>query len=92
MQKVIAIVSPLTFASYIIHVNPLIWEYFMAGRFANYAMYTAIKMFFAVVVTVIIMFVICCCVEWIRQKLFEVLKVHMLCERIEKFLQRVQVY
>ncbi len=73
-EKNIKNISKLAFGVYLIHVHPLVWQHIMQGRFANLAFMPVWKMVVGVIACALAIFIGCLCVEWVRSKVFELLK------------------
>lgn len=90
MNKGIAVISPLVFSVYIIHVHPLVWEYVMKGRFAVYVDYGIVKMVSAILLTVGAIFCSSVIVDAVRRQIFKWLRLDWLCRmmdfKIEKYI------
>ena len=83
INKIILFFGPLTFGVYLIHDNNFVrgwlWENINTTGFMYSSMFV-VKM----IAIVIIIFIVCSFIEYIRQKLFRILKVDKLANKIEK--------
>lgn len=82
VKKLIKIASPLAFSVYIIHTNPLIWDYWLSGRYAFAADKTPIVLIGVVLGNAALIYVACSMADMIRLFLFQKLK---LTEKGKKF-------
>jgi hypothetical protein len=92
LNNLVFFVAPLTFAVYLIHeqdlLRPVLWEFLNPGKTANEPYMIGYVLLCAVGI-----FVICCIIEFIRQFLFDKLKINYLinttCDRIQnKFVNK----
>lgn len=82
--KPIAFFAPLTFGVYIIHSHPMIWEKLITNRFSVLTELHPVVFVVAVFVVAIAIFSVCATIEFVRIKIFRVLRVAELCKFIEK--------
>lgn len=75
LQKVIGFVAPLAFGVYLLHESPLIRDNFVSGKFAYYLNFNPVVALLAVIGTIMAVFVIGLAVEYLRQKIFALIKV-----------------
>lgn len=87
IRSAITFISSATFAVYIIHVQPIFWEYYMLWRFWKIGYYCdTAHMVLYVVIAVIALFIVCILLERVRMLLFKVLFIDKLCELIGKVI------
>lgn len=85
IRSAITFISSATFAVYIIHVQPIFWEYYMLWRFWKIGYYCDTPhMVLYVVIAVISLFVVCILLERVRMLLFKVLFIDKLCDLVGK--------
>ncbi len=89
MIRIIGFISPLTFAVYLIHESPFvqsfIWEHINVNKLClDNGMF-----FLFAIVTIILLFLLCCCFEFIRSRLFKVLRINKGIIRISDFAERI---
>ncbi len=75
VKKLIVIASPLAFSVYIIHVQPLIWQYVMKGAFSEYCYYSPPLAMLAVILTAFGICLLCGGIDFFRFQLFRLLHV-----------------
>ena len=78
--------APAVFGVYLIHDHPLFREHIMSGSFAHFALMGTGKMIWNIVITVLTIFVTCLAVDWIRCRLFDLLRIRKGAEKLEKKL------
>jgi hypothetical protein len=86
-KKIISFFAPVSFGVYLIHVEPLVWNNIMKGRFADYLELNPIFMAFAVLGTALAIWFICSMIDRIRLEIFKILKVRQLSNNIEIVLK-----
>lgn len=84
LGKVISFVSATTFGIYLIHLNSVVLNNIIAGRFGSLTLKKPIFMAVGIVIAGVEIFVICGAVEKVRQLLFKVLFVDKLVSLIDK--------
>ncbi|MBE6782107.1 MAG: acyltransferase [Ruminococcaceae bacterium] len=90
LSKVIATVAPLTFGVYLIHDNPNIRKHLIQGVFERVAAYNPLITIAIVLSTVICIFVICVLIDFLRDRLFKLLKVKERLLKLEsKFIGKI---
>lgn len=81
--KCIHYISPLVFAVYIIHVHPLVfWNTQVVDRFAFLAEFNPLLTTGAVLAIGLIIYIICIALDMIRMKLFSLLRVKQICNKL----------
>ena len=90
-RSVIKFVAPLSFSVYIIHSQPLIWEYLIKNRFSEYIKLAAWKIPLTVIATAIIIFIVCILADYIREVIFRIFKIRQKLEKLEtQLLKRLR--
>lgn len=74
-SKLIATLAPLSFGVYLIHSQKLIWNNWFLKRFTVIGEYTPILIPVAVILSAVFVFASGMFIEWLRQRLFELLRV-----------------
>lgn len=91
VKAAIAVIAPLTFSVYVIHTLPVVKEYFLVGKYTVYAAYSPVVMVLAVLGTAAVIFLACAALDFVRARLFDVLKVKARLLRLEeKWLPRTE--
>ncbi len=88
LNKVLAVFSPAVFGVYLIHKHEYVDEFIIKDRFAEYAESATIPMIGLVLFTAIVIFTICILIDWIRYKVFKLLKLKQWLEKMEQMLGR----
>ncbi len=83
-SKIIAFFAPLSFSVYLIHVHRCFWKYILAQRFVAFATYSPLKMVAAILLTAIIIYLFCVVIDFIRERLFTLLKIKKGLNYLEK--------
>ncbi len=86
IKRITAIIAPLTFSVYIIHVLPLIQINFIKDKFIHYNTFSAPVMILAVLGTAAVIFIACAALDFIRARVFNLLKVK---ERLNALENRI---
>lgn len=86
-QRLIAFLSPLTFGVYVIHVHHVIWIP-LQGLFRPLLKLPAILLPFGVILAGLALFSACILLDWLRARLFRLLRVRQLADRLEQALRR----
>lgn len=73
-EKPIAVLSPMAFSVYLIHVHPLMWQHVMWGRFAAFGSYGTVKLAFFVLAAAMGIYLGCSAIDCLRSRLFRWLK------------------
>lgn len=84
--RLIALVSPLTFGVYLIHDNPLVREHLIHMRMVPISGYTPVLMLACLLGCLVGLYALCLMMEWLRARLFALLRVPGLCQRGERLL------
>lgn len=88
IQKIVALLSPLSFSVYLIHVNRFSWKYILKGKFAEFAEYSPVKFIFDVFAAAFFIYVICSLIDVVRFMLFKHVKIGARCNRAFEKLQK----
>lgn len=84
ISKIINFITPLIFAVYIIHVHPCIfWNKAVVNAFAPLADQCPLLTLLFVIGIAIIVFIVCVTLDFMRATLFRILKVHMICHKLD---------
>lgn len=86
--KLTAALSPLAFGVYLIHDNPLVREHLVISSITPLAGLSPLRLMAALAACWAGMYAVCLAVEWLRAKLFGLIRVPALCERAENQLFR----
>ena len=86
--KIISFFSTCTFAVYIIHLQPNIWE-FLNNRFVSYADFNVAVLVLAVIGTALGIWLTASLVDKVRQLLFKLIRIDTLANKIASLVQRV---
>lgn len=84
LKRFTAFVSPFAFSVYLIHKAPFVWSKIMKNRFVSYADFNPFLMVLAILGTAIGIFALCSIIDFVRIKLFNLLKVKELSVKIEE--------
>lgn len=85
-QKAIIICTPLYFSIYLIHLHPYVLKHLLQdklGFFLNYPLPITILL---IIFTTVSISLICMSIDYLRLKLFELLKIKLLLDNLERFL------
>lgn len=75
VKKVVGIAAPLSFGVYVIHFLPLFRQNVIRNRFTAYASYPPAVMALAVLGTAAAIYLVCSALDFVRARLFDLLKV-----------------
>lgn len=81
-NKFIQYLSTSSFSVYLIHTHPLVWQYIIRGRFKYFSDFSNLKLVISIIFVSICIYAICSGIDFIRYKIFEMLKV----EKFSKFI------
>ena len=84
-QKMIMLISPLSFGVYLLHDHPLVRSYVMTDRFAfitNGSVSKMLLFFFGIILAI---FVVGCCVDAVRSKLFQLLHIRKSLSKLDRY-------
>ena len=88
VKKIVAVFSPLSFGVYLIHTAPYVWTKVMKNRFVAFAEYNPFVMIILILVTAVGIFVLCSLIDYIRIKIFNLLKIKELSAKIEGIIEK----
>ena len=83
-KKCISFLAPLSFAVYLIHTEPLIWERLLKDAFKVFTTYNPILMILIVLSSAILIYMVCIIIEYVRVLLFKLLKVDKFTLKVDK--------
>lgn len=86
VKKAVATISPLTFGIFVIHVLPLFNGHVIKDRSLPFASYSPIVMLLAVLGASAAIFAVCAAIDFVRARLFDLLKVKERLLKLEKKL------
>lgn len=86
-KKVINFIAPLSFSVYLIHTNPLIWDYLMKNRFVDFISYSPIDLLLNILIASFAIYIISIMIDYIRIKIFKALKIDNLSVKITEKLK-----
>ncbi|MGM9637231.1 MAG: acyltransferase [Eubacteriales bacterium] len=81
-------IAPATFAVYLIHVQPIFWNFYMLWRFKSLAYLPTLQMVGGVVLAVLILFALCILLERMRMLLFRLLFIDKLLDFVGSLLDK----
>ena len=88
-SEVIAFFAPAAFGVYLIHVHPIVWEYFMSNAFVWIADFSTWLLPILVLGSGLCILLICLFIEKIRLLLFKFLKINKFTGFVEKRLDYI---
>ncbi len=80
--KIIAFFAPLTFGVYLIHDNNLFREIVVKNSFVGIDSF--VEQIFRIGIAVVVIFLGCSLVDWVRSKLFELLRIRKMLAQLEE--------
>ncbi len=86
LKKIIAFFTPLVFGVYLIHDHLLTRNLIIHDRFCEYASYSSLKLIVALLVTTFFIWLLCSSIEFVRYKVFQLLKIKQHCLKLEKHI------
>lgn len=89
VNKVIAFITPLVFSIYLIHTEPLIWEYVIKERYLYFLDYNAFGFILAVALASSAILLAGLGIDAVRYYLFKLLKVKGFCEKVDGFFKNL---
>lgn len=87
--KIISKLSPLALGIYLFQLNPIIWNNIIKGSFmfvANKNIFTGVLLVFAFASVIFISGLL---IEFIRSKIFNLIKIQILSKKIVEFLSKI---
>lgn len=89
-EKIISFFAPLSFGVYLIHVQKQVWEHLLKDLFVPFAQLHWAVLPIAVIGTATAIFVACALIDYLRDKIFKLLKIKKLFIKLEeKFLGKI---
>lgn len=88
LEKAVAVLSPAVLGVYIIHANTFIWESVLKDFAATFSDYNTFIMVSLVIAFAIIIYTVCSATDILRIKLFKILKINNLCNKLEIFVYK----
>lgn len=86
LRRLIAAASPLAFSVYLIHTQPIFWNQTFKGIFSKYSSLPWPLILIAVPVTALGIYLFCTLIDAVRKKIFDLIKVRSISERIAKLV------
>ena len=88
LEKTVFALAPLTFGVYLLHDHPLIRVHFIMPFFRIFTYFSTLKLILLLPLGFGGLYAACLLLEFLRTKLFSLLRLPSLCQRIEKFLRK----
>lgn len=88
-KNIIKLFAPATLGVYIIHVNPLIWTTFIKDFAVPFQEDNIVIMFLKICGSVLVIYIVCSIIDIIRIRLFKVIKMGVVCLKIENMFIKV---
>lgn len=82
VKKAAKLLGPVTLGVYLIHVHPCVWNFVLSGRFAPLGSANPIVMVLGVLGAALGIFVVCAAVDWLRERVFRLLRLNKLAETL----------
>ena len=73
---------------YIIHTHPLIWNHYVLNFAQNFVSSTAVILALKVVVSALSIWFFCSLIDFIRQSIFKILRIGMLCKYVDRVIMK----
>lgn len=89
IQRFISVLSPAAFGVYLIHVQKVVWQHFIAGSFSTLSEVSVIGMIIGVLGCAVVIFSVCICLELIRIWIFRLLHIEYLIQIIGNVLEQI---
>lgn len=86
--KFIETLAPISFGVYLIHAEPLIWVNVLSGAFDFLASIHPVKLIGGVILISLSIFAVCSFIDFLRNKLFQLLRIKQHIGRIEERIMR----
>lgn len=87
--KWVKVFAPLTFGVYLIHLQPMVAVYILQGRLATLAFESPWLLVVDVIFVSFMIYLCCSVIEWGRQKLFYLMEVETLAEKLNNILLKL---
>jgi surface polysaccharide O-acyltransferase-like enzyme len=88
VKKLVAIFSPFAFSVYLIHTAPFVWSKVMKNRFVSFTEYNPFVMVILIFVTAVGIFALCSLIDYIRIKIFNLLKIKELSAKLGSIIEK----
>lgn len=80
VKKAARLLGPVTLGVYLIHVHPCVWNFVLGGLFAPLGKLNFLLIIPAAIGCAVGIFVVCAAVDWVRGKLFDILRINKLAD------------
>lgn len=90
--KIISFFVPLSVAVFFIHANPFIEQWFSTIGFSNYIDENTIRYMAIIPVLALLVFIVCTLCEYIREKLFSILGINKLVDKLSFSIDKHLVF
>lgn len=80
VKKAAKLLGPVTLGVYLIHVHPCVWNFVLGGLFAPLGKLNFLLIIPAAIGCAVGIFVVCAAVDWLRGKLFDILRINRLAD------------
>lgn len=80
VKKAARLLGPVTLGVYLIHVHPCVWNFVLGGLFAPLGKLNFLLIIPAAIGCAVGIFVVCAAVDWLRGKLFDILRINKLAD------------
>jgi hypothetical protein len=87
--KVISWCAPAALGVYLIHTNQLVWKYLIKGFSVGFVEYHWAVMLLLVFAAAVVIFTVCLLVEKLRIWLFKLVKIDLLCQKVEQWVEKL---
>lgn len=88
IQSVVHFIAPLSFGTYLLHAQGTVYSNFMKQKFGALSHQHTILIILIVFATAVFWFLLGIGIDYIRQKVFHLLKVSTLCKKLVSFLDK----
>jgi surface polysaccharide O-acyltransferase-like enzyme len=89
LQKVIRVLAPASLGVYLLHEHPIIRKHLIFGFSENFVSHNFIVMILLVLGASCGIYLLCSAIELVRIKLFALLRIKDLCNKIESFIMKI---
>jgi len=87
-RKIVVALAPLSFGVYLVHTHTLVLEKFMFGKLAWFSQLPLVGMVVGILIVAGGIFGICLLVDYVRLRIFKVMKVKLFAETINKKIMK----
>lgn len=84
LTKIIKILSPATLGVYIIHLHPLIWNYYLQDIAINFVNNNAVIMVILIISLALLIYLVCSMLDIVRKKVFNIFHINKVCFFLEE--------